>query len=49
MIPMLESQGLDTFGKVIGAVRKHSRLLKDLNTPASLESAAVQADEPQPV
>lgn len=49
LIPMLESQGLDTFGKVIGAVRKHSRLLKDLNTPGSLESAAVQADEPQPV
>ncbi len=33
MIPMLEGQGLHTFGDVIGAVRKHGRLLKDANTP----------------
>ncbi|MDV7143379.1 exonuclease domain-containing protein [Tropicimonas sp. TH_r6] len=33
MIPMLEGQGYRTFGEVIGAVRKHSRLLKDANSP----------------
>ncbi len=32
MIPMLEGQGYRTFGEVIVAVRKHSRLLKDANT-----------------
>ena len=31
MIPMLEARGLSTFGEVIVAVRKHGRLLKDIN------------------
>ncbi|PRY22630.1 DNA polymerase-3 subunit epsilon [Aliiruegeria haliotis] len=31
MIPMLEGQGYRTFGEVVAAVRKHGRLLKDLN------------------
>ncbi|WP_068311405.1 3'-5' exonuclease [Aliiruegeria sabulilitoris] len=33
MIPMLEGQGYRTFGEVITAVRRHSRLLKDANSP----------------
>ncbi|WP_369907979.1 exonuclease domain-containing protein [Tropicimonas sp. IMCC34043] len=33
MIPMLEGKGCRTFGDVIAAVRKHGRLLKDLNSP----------------
>ncbi|RYH11857.1 DNA polymerase III subunit epsilon [Tropicimonas sp. IMCC6043] len=37
MIPMLEGQGLRTFGEVIAAVRRHSRLLKDANSPDALE------------
>ena len=32
MIPMLEGQGYRTFGDVITAVRKHGRLLKDVNS-----------------
>ena len=32
MIPMLEGQGLTTFGEVVTAVRRHGRLLKDANT-----------------
>jgi len=47
MIPMLEAQGLDTFGKVIGAVRKHSRLLKDLNTPGALDATVGETVEAQ--
>lgn len=34
MIPMLEAQGMRTFGDVIRETRKHGRLLQDLNTPA---------------
>ncbi|MFV0360183.1 exonuclease domain-containing protein [Tropicimonas sp.] len=33
MIPMLEGQGHRTFGEVIAAVRRHSRLLRDANDP----------------
>lgn len=32
MIPMLEGQGYYTFGEVVTAVRKHGRLLKDVNS-----------------
>lgn len=41
LIPMLEAKGLRTFGEVITEVRKHRRLLKDVNpaTP-TLEPAA---------
>lgn len=38
MIPLLEAQGCVTFGETVAAVRKHGRLLKDLN-----ESPAVPA------
>lgn len=31
MIPMLRARGLETFGDVLTEVRRHSRLLKDLN------------------
>lgn len=31
MLPMLQSRGFDTFGKVIAQTRKHGRLLEDLN------------------
>ncbi len=31
LIPMLKSRGLHTFGDVLGEVRRHGRLLKDLN------------------
>lgn len=31
LMPMLAGRGLDTFGAVLGEVRKHGRLLKDLN------------------
>jgi DNA polymerase-3 subunit epsilon len=31
LMPMLAGRGLDTFGKVLAEVRKHGRLLKDLN------------------
>ncbi|MCI5038214.1 MAG: 3'-5' exonuclease [Donghicola eburneus] len=34
MIPMLQAQGMRTFGDVIQETRKHGRLLQDLNTPA---------------
>jgi DNA polymerase III subunit epsilon len=34
LIPMLKSRGLVTFGDVLGEVRRHGRLLKDLNTPS---------------
>lgn len=34
MIPMLQAQGMRTFGEVIQETRKHGRLLQDLNTPA---------------
>ncbi|MFV0333103.1 MAG: exonuclease domain-containing protein [Tropicimonas sp.] len=36
MIPMLEGRGLRSFGEVIAAVRRHSRLLRDANTPETL-------------
>jgi DNA polymerase-3 subunit epsilon len=32
LLPMLQAQGLDTFGAVLTEVRRHGRLLKDLNT-----------------
>ena len=31
MVPMLRARGLETFGQVVAEVRKHGRLLKDLN------------------
>lgn len=31
LIPMLEARGIETFGQVLSEVRKHGRLLKDLN------------------
>lgn len=31
LIPMLQARGLRTFGDVLGEVRRHGRLLKDLN------------------
>ncbi len=31
LLPMLQARGLETFGQVVAEVRKHSRLLKDLN------------------
>ncbi|MEZ5796850.1 MAG: 3'-5' exonuclease [Paracoccaceae bacterium] len=31
LVPMLQGRGLATFGDVLGEVRKHGRLLKDLN------------------
>jgi DNA polymerase III subunit epsilon len=30
-MPMLSGRGLETFGAVLTEVRKHGRLLKDLN------------------
>jgi DNA polymerase-3 subunit epsilon len=39
MIPMLQAQGLETFGQVIAAVRKHGRLLHDLNSAETMDSA----------
>lgn len=33
MIPLLEARGCATFGEVVTAVRKHGRLLKDMNRP----------------
>ena len=38
LIPLLEAQGCRTFGETIAAVRRHGRLLKDLN-PAEAEPA----------
>ena len=38
MIPMLEGQGFRTFGEVITAVRKHSRLLKDANSREKVQA-----------
>ncbi len=35
LIPMLKARGLVTFGDVLGEVRRHGRLLKDLNTSGS--------------
>ncbi|SUZ30500.1 DNA polymerase III PolC-type [Roseibaca ekhonensis] len=32
LLPMLQAQGLETFGAVLAEVRRHGRLLKDLNT-----------------
>ncbi len=32
LIPMLRARGLETFGDVLSEVRRHGRLLKDLNT-----------------
>ncbi|NBB96735.1 MAG: DNA polymerase III subunit epsilon [Alphaproteobacteria bacterium] len=32
LLPMLQAKGLDTFGDVLAEVRRHGRLLKDLNT-----------------
>jgi DNA polymerase III subunit epsilon len=34
LMPMLKSRGLVTFGDVLAEVRRHGRLLKDLNTPS---------------
>ncbi len=31
LMPMLSGRGLTTFGAVLGEVRRHGRLLKDLN------------------
>jgi DNA polymerase-3 subunit epsilon len=31
LVPMLRAKGLDTFGQVLAQVRRHGRLLKDLN------------------
>jgi DNA polymerase-3 subunit epsilon len=31
MLPMLKAKGMETFGEVVAEVKKHSRLLKDLN------------------
>ena len=31
LVPMLRARGLETFGEVVAEVRKHGRLLKDLN------------------
>ncbi len=31
LVPMLAGRGLETFGAVLTEVRKHGRLLKDLN------------------
>tara|TARA_R110002073_G_scaffold54537_17_gene140296 strand:- start:11338 stop:13428 length:2091 start_codon:yes stop_codon:yes gene_type:complete len=31
LVPMLRARGLNTFGEVVAEVRKHGRLLKDLN------------------
>jgi DNA polymerase-3 subunit epsilon len=31
MLPMLRAKGMETFGEVVAEVKKHSRLLKDLN------------------
>ena len=31
LVPMLRARGLETFGQVVAEVRKHGRLLKDLN------------------
>ena len=31
LVPMLQARGLETFGQVVAEVRKHGRLLKDLN------------------
>jgi DNA polymerase-3 subunit epsilon len=46
MIPMLQAQGLETFGQVIAAVRKHGRLLHDLNSAETLDAAALAAENP---
>ncbi len=35
LIPMLKARGLITFGDVLSEVRRHGRLLKDLNTDAA--------------
>lgn len=35
MLPMLRGRGLDTFGAVLAEVRRHGRLLADLNEPLS--------------
>ncbi len=32
LVPMLRARGLETFGQVLTEVRRHGRLLKDLNT-----------------
>ena len=34
LMPMLRARGLETFGDVLSEVRRHGRLLKDLNTKA---------------
>ena len=31
LVPMLQARGLETFGQVVAEMRKHGRLLKDLN------------------
>ena len=31
LLPMLQGRGLHTFGEVLAEVRRHGRLLKDLN------------------
>jgi len=32
LVPMLKARGLNTFGEVLAEVRRHGRLLKDINT-----------------
>jgi DNA polymerase-3 subunit epsilon len=32
MIPMAEARGLESFGDLLAEMRRHSRLLEDLNT-----------------
>jgi len=31
LVPMLKARGLNTFGEVLAEVRRHGRLLKDIN------------------
>ncbi len=33
LLPMLKAKGMETFGDIVAEVRKHSRLLMDLNQP----------------
>ena len=35
LIPMLEAKGCVTFGQTVAAVRRHARLLKDVNVPVT--------------
>ena len=38
LIPMLEGQGCVTFGQTVAAVRRHARLLRDVNAPEHAEA-----------